>query len=168
MHGLAFAIASQPPADANPLIHSTFLYWTSLRTVAGLPSRRQIDPLALPRNLLPYLWLIEVVRAPFRLRYRLSGTAVDLGFAGTVTGRWLDEVLPPIVDRVPMLLPYEQAVAERAPRWCRGPLPTVADDRIVRFETVILPLADDGGDVDRLFGAMILYDRDGRTPQPRL
>src|SRR3546814_15825319 len=49
--------------------------------------------------LLPHVWLMEIhpplpdTTVP-RLRFRLVGSHVDLGFGDAKTGRWLDEIEP--------------------------------------------------------------------------
>lgn len=66
-------------------------YWHSLAGGAT-PSRSQID-LAAIVPLLPYLYLVEFKSDPFRVYYRLSGTATDIWNGITLQGRYLDDFL---------------------------------------------------------------------------
>ncbi len=64
-------------------------YWRSLAE-GKTPARRQIDPAAI-KTLLPYLLLVGFEEAPFRVRFRLTGTIVDQMTGMNITGRYLDE-----------------------------------------------------------------------------
>lgn len=66
-------------------------YWHSL---AGgrTPSRAQLDPAAIV-PLLPYIYLTQLETDPFRVYFRLSGTATDIWNGITLQGRYLDEFL---------------------------------------------------------------------------
>lgn len=64
-------------------------YWTSL-AAGAVPERRLFDP-AQVKSLLPYLMICEFESAPFRVRFRLSGTRVDEMTGMNLTGRYLDE-----------------------------------------------------------------------------
>jgi len=64
-------------------------FWTGL---AGgqVPERAQFG-IENVRGLLPYLMLSDFDFSPFRVRFRLSGTAVDEMTGVNLTGRYLDE-----------------------------------------------------------------------------
>lgn len=66
-------------------------YWKSLADGAA-PDRRLLDPAAI-LPILPYLLLVEFEDAPFRVRYRLTGTKVDEMTGMNITGRYLDEFI---------------------------------------------------------------------------
>lgn len=74
-----------------------FCYWTSVHPAKGLPGRQHIDPLDIP-DLLPGLWLLDVQHDPFRLRYRLVGTAIVQAYGRETTGQWLDESHPQLTS----------------------------------------------------------------------
>jgi len=64
-------------------------YWRSLAD-GRLPQRHQINPAAIPA-LLPYMLIAEFEDAPFRVRYRLTGTRIDEISHMNLTGHYLDE-----------------------------------------------------------------------------
>ena len=70
-------------------ILSLLTYWESL-AAGKSPDRSAFDIAAVP-SLLPYLMVCDLEFAPFRVRYRLSGTAVDEMTGTNLTGRYLDE-----------------------------------------------------------------------------
>lgn len=68
------------------LLHN---YWTSLAG-SEAPERARFE-IEHVRAILPYLMICEFTWSPFRVRYRLSGTAVDEMTGVNLTGRYLDE-----------------------------------------------------------------------------
>ena len=56
------------------------------------PERALLDPPRL-KALLPYIYIAEFEDEPFRVRYRLTGTAVDEWLGVSVVGHYLDEFL---------------------------------------------------------------------------
>lgn len=81
--------ASTDRDTMRPLIRQLFAYWQQLG--GGMaPERRLVDPAAI-KDLLPYLMLVEFTENPFRIRYRLTGTRVDIQTGLNLTNRYLDE-----------------------------------------------------------------------------
>jgi hypothetical protein len=70
-------------------IRQVYDYWAGLAG-GDIPSRAQFDIASL-RPVLPYLMLCEFEHAPFRVRFRLSGTMIDQMTGMNLTGRYLDE-----------------------------------------------------------------------------
>ncbi len=163
-----------PPADRMaPEIRAVVDYWSSLRQGGGLPGFRQLDPAALGA-LLPGIWVLDVVRDPYRFRFRLIGEQVldsrptlpldDAGTAGRGTamptprkGMFLDEYhggpLPPR-----MFEGFVRAVECHEPDWYEGTPLTRHTRWIKALERVTLPLAENGRDVDALLN-LTLYRR---------
>lgn len=97
------------PKPATPKVARLHRYWLSLAREAapveaiGLgdqcaaplspppPPRHLLDPAAIV-DILPYLLLSEFETAPFRVRYRLTGTRIDEASGGNLTGTYLDEI----------------------------------------------------------------------------
>ncbi len=80
-------------ATPNPRITRLIDYWRGLAPGPGLlPGRRHFDPMRVP-DLLPNLWLIDVVRGtPNRYRYRLIGSALFDAGAPMRVGMFIDEL----------------------------------------------------------------------------
>jgi hypothetical protein len=92
-------------------------YWRSLGGGVGrVPERRLVDPAAI-LPLLPNIMLVEIEAAPFRVRYRLTGTLVDSATGFNLTGHYLDEYLvPPIEGEIQRLIDsYQRMFRERRP-----------------------------------------------------
>lgn len=171
-------VATQPedfvlPAEAHPLMRQACDYWRSLWPTPNLlPGRSHIDPIAIPA-LLPHLWLLDVVRdaerpAQIRLRYRLVGSHVELGFGLSKTGRWFDEVEPAFAQDAAMRAPYEAAVLRHEPSYRKGKPRFAYNSSAAELERLLLPLAGDGRSVDMLLGFTIFYDSEGTLIRPAL
>jgi hypothetical protein len=142
------------PASALRAQEDIFAYWASRRRWSRLPSRRDIEPMALKRHL-PTVSLIDVV--PPRgeadggaFRFRLAGTGLYPVFGREITGLGLEQVYP----------------GQEAEYW-RTQLDTVIRDRrpaagqhslawrgVGRLSVLWLrlPLSSDGERVDMILG----------------
>ena len=151
------AVTALPvPDDCHPKIAAILDYWRSRRPGAGLPGRQHIDPADIP-DLLPNLWMIDVVRNPMRFRMRLVGTRV-VAYAGEDnTGRWIDERWPDYDDTA-----LRQVTESQEPSWWRGPSQLRPEKTYVELERIRLPMARDGSTVDMILCLTIFYDQDGR------
>lgn len=72
-------------------IEALLAYWQSLAGGA-VPERAALDPAAI-KPLLPFLYIAEYEFDPFRVRYILTGTEVDIWNGFNLTGRYVDEFL---------------------------------------------------------------------------
>jgi hypothetical protein len=144
------------PADCDPRLRRLYDYWLSLRPAAGgLPGRQHIDPAAI-RDLLPWIWMVDVERNPLRFRYRLLGTEQVHAMERNFTGRFLDEAHPSFVASVSY--PQYVAAAERAEiGYRRGPPVFHLSKDYVAIERLLLPLAKDGATVDVLVAITVYF-----------
>ena len=81
--------AGEIPPDTPARVRQLATYWHGLGG-GRAPDRRLIDPGAIV-PLLPFVLLVEFQDAPFRVRYRLTGTKVDEMTGMNITGHYLDE-----------------------------------------------------------------------------
>lgn len=149
-------------AGAHVKVRRAFQYWKSLHISTGLPGRQHVDPLAIP-DLLPGLWLLDVQREPFRLRYRLVGTRVVRAIGREVTGQWLDEAHPEIGGDPNYLARPRQVVETGVPSWRRGTPNLWQPEIFGAIENLMMPLASDGHRVDVLMTLTVFYDTEGRA-----
>ena len=125
-----------------------FAYWSSLRREARLPSRCDINPFRLKRQL-PTISLINIDPAG-QFRLRLAGTGLYTVYGREITGRSLDEVYSgPAADYWREQL--EKVTRDRRPlvgchnlAWRGSPYLSILWQR--------LPLASNGCDVDIILG----------------
>ena len=162
MRGGTFAIVGHPEDVAmHPRLRRLFAHWRSAAPAAGLPSRARFEAVPIP-DLAPDLWILEVQRAPLRLRYASCGARIVAALGHDPTGRWLDEVHPRAqepnyYDR------YRVMVEQGVVTWRKGRPAFWHEVKAGGLENLIVPLAADGRTVDRLVAMTVLYDDAGQT-----
>lgn len=122
-----------------------------------LPGRQHFDPAAWP-GLLSHIYLIDVLEAGRRYRWRLLGTAVTEMAGRDVTGRFMDELYDPGIY-ADSTRSYDAVIATRQPLRSFGTLAFAGRD-YSGFESVEVPLAADGHCVDVVLG-MVFATRSG-------
>jgi len=146
-------LSSLPPSCDRRLLQ-LYEYWRSLGPGDGmLPGRQHFDPLHIPA-LLPWVWMLDVHRAPLRFKFRLVGTEHARVSGRDVTGRWMDEVHQDAtqLETYPQLV----AVAERAEIGYRcGPPLFREQGEFAEMERLLLPMARGGREVDMLLAITI-------------
>jgi len=113
-------------------------YWTSRQVSRDRLQPAEFDPVDVPA-LLPFLYLLE--RHEGRLRYRVSGEAVNSLFESQHTGRYLDEVVPPRIHRI--VSPYFERVFDGTICLFQGHV-VLPNRDFLRFERVLLPVRRQG------------------------
>jgi hypothetical protein len=144
----------------HPRIKRLYEYWKAIHPPLGLPGRQEFDPSAVP-DLLPNLWILDVQRQPFRLRYRLVGTSIPCSAPGGLTGQWLDDVRPAIKDIPGYFDRHREVVETKMPSWRYGGSRLQRDVAFASLENLFLPLAGNWQDVDMILAATIYYRRNG-------
>lgn len=130
-----------------PRFKEAFAYWRSKLAGRQMPSRRDIDPVDIPA-LLPYVLLTDVLREPLDFRFRLIGTEVRSISERDYTGKRYSEV-PGKGKGSIVWTNCETVVCTRAPFF--GTPPYVGPDRYLRrCETILLPLSENGSDVNMI------------------
>lgn len=149
-------------AESDPAFARLHDYWLrktrkSLDGGARLPSRADIDPLEIPRELLPDIGLLEVERqgpdSPWgarRYRIRLFGSALESMTGANETGRYYDETVEPAGYAVLARL-LGTVIDERRPLYFAAPS-AAAGRGFLWFGRLALPLAGDGEQVDMILG----------------
>jgi hypothetical protein len=130
-------------------------YWLKIRGDRPMPARKDIDPAAI-KGLLPNIFLVEFATDPFRVRYRLAGTAVVERAKFDYTGRFLDEIDFGADEPEDWQEFYRQVWQRKAPLFGQAAELLDADRRSeVPYEFCILPLSVGGVNVT---GAIALED----------
>ena len=111
------------PTDStpNPRVVRLMDYWRELAPGPGLlPARRHFDPIRVPQ-LLPNIWLIDVVRGtPNRYRYRLIGSALTEAGAPIRPGMFVHE-LGELIEQDAAHRAFDGVLNTKQPDWRRGP-----------------------------------------------
>jgi hypothetical protein len=143
---------------AHPNLRRLYDYWAEKRGERSMPSRANIDPLDIT-YIVGNVIMVDVIEGdPLRFRIRLHGTNLAQRVGYELTSKMLDEL--PINDF--------RALAQQSFAWVatkRQALHSgrdrIIDGRFARYETVIMPLSDDGERVNRLLVGLI-YDDEKR------
>ncbi|MFV3131027.1 PAS domain-containing protein [Niveispirillum sp. KHB5.9] len=135
------------------------LFWWRLKQANGgtvLPTRRQMDPCAFPRSILPNMFIYER-DGDRRLRCRLSGTRMRELFGVDGTGLYLDQMM------VPASVPgrnalFHDSLDNRMPMFYRGYL--VPAGRGWRgFNRLLLPVSvEPGAPPAQVMGMVRVFD----------
>jgi hypothetical protein len=121
-------------------------YWNSLRRGSRLPGRSEIDPGEI-KSALPNVMITAISYQPFRVLYRLVGTEVVQWARADFTNRYADELIFDVEERDWTDF-YRAAVEARKPAYSL--IDWVERDRPpVWAESLICPLSEDGGIIDR-------------------
>ena len=131
-------------------------YWNRLaQRLNRLPRRAEVDPLDLPVELLPNIFLMDVVRekdAAPRFRFRLLGTAITAR-ERVRPGQYLDDYRDDIPDA--MTRQYLDCLACQV----RIRSTNLAWDHpakeFISYHVMLLPLSSDGTEIDALLGLAI-------------
>lgn len=141
-----------------------YAYWRAKCAGRRMPSRADLDPLEIPRGLLPGICLVDVVPDGRRYVYRLVGTT-DVEVRGyDPTGKSVAEAsFAPTPENA--LQCYDRVVSTQAPLLDAEPF-MAPNGRYVSEETLFLPLSNNGVDVNMVL--VFSYSRHVRPSTTRL
>jgi hypothetical protein len=133
-------------------------YWARLVVVRGAyPDRNSVDPIELGSDLLPNIFLVDILRNDSdqtRYRYRLLGEVI-VAHKRTRRGSYLDEMASADTSEIEQ---HYQAAARGQISLRRSNLGWRDKDlEFQSYSVVVLPLADDGRMPTNLLG-LCLYD----------
>jgi hypothetical protein len=140
-------------AYLHPLVREGFRYWRGLLRGRRFPSRAEVDPTAIPRNL-AQISVVDVAVGPMEFRLRLLGHHNRL-HQGVRSGDDLQDV-PPAQGRDRILARLRLCVAEARPiRGIYRYVPLRTQGAAVWAEVASCPLSDDHRAVTHIisFGA---------------
>lgn len=138
-----------------PSTRTLYAYWLSAWRDNLPPRRTQIDPAAI-KPVLPFILLGDIEPDPFRVLFRLIGTAVADFSQQDFTGQYLDELVYSARDSVDWQQCYRFMHSERCPLVGINDLHFL-DGRITSYEFALLPLLR-GDDPAGSFIAIEAYD----------
>ena len=148
-----FLFAERTELDALPdgsPIRDLAGYWDRLPRTGDLPSRAAIDPGSISPLILPWIFLLDVLREgdSFDYRYRLVGTGNVELVGRDPTGCLVSEIFADSGHRF-IADTFHATVREAVPTYWRAAVPHDQYER-TEIHRGLYPLADDGRTVDRL------------------
>lgn len=163
MRGVAVGEVFDPAYLPDNKLVRLFGYWQGLCREGKIPSRRDIDPVEIP-DLLPNIFLLDVVGDADDFVFRLAGTLVEDAFSMPLRGRSIAEIQRQAGIPIPVAHHVEVARGG-GPRYREGKM-LVAGREHWRVRRLLLPLASDGRVIDVLIGCAIflLGGRESELP----
>lgn len=141
----------------GPEVRQLFEYWDAKRQSQRYPCRGDIDVIEMPRNLLPFLYLITV-EPDGGYRFRLAGTRLTEAFRKDVSGRRIEEIMDGY-DLQKAKYSYSN-VQQSGQAWYSCATYRVDEDvGDINYQRLTLPLGQDGV-VDQLLGAIVISKED--------
>ncbi|UUX51565.1 PAS domain-containing protein [Nisaea acidiphila] len=142
------------PEDSR--VRDTHKFWRDLSPAPTLPARSDFGPADIPRDILPWIFLMEVLReadGKFDFRYKLAGTSNVSLVQRDPTGKRASEIFRN-GDRNFMLESFDITVLLAEPTFWDAAVP---HDRIEQIEIWrgLFPLAEDRKTVDTLLGIAV-------------
>ena len=137
------------PTIGHPKLASLLAYWQHKRGQRAMPARADIEPADL-KALLPNIFMVDVEYAPFRLRYRLVGSALVDILGHDIKGKYLDEM--PLLFRTFAAGAYEEVLKVQGP--CYKEVSGIAAYFRVAYKRLLLPLSTDGQTINIILGSI--------------
>ena len=144
--------------ECRPELKQIYALWDSLRGDRTIPSRRDFNPSG-ARALLPHLVLVDVFPdqpRERRFRVRLHGTEQVRYQSVDWTGCYIHEKTDKAsADR---LCAVGDFVVAKHEYWIStGDLYWLPNKRYRKFESILLPMSDDGENVNMILGLTIFF-----------
>jgi len=124
-----------------------FQFWLDAKKDRLLPPDWAIDPLSLPRPLLPWLFVVAVEPGPKRLRFRLAGTAVVNAIGYELKGKYSED-LEGAEARIERIY---AAIETKTPYFYGGPL-VWSPMNFKFYKSLIMPFGNEASEVTRFLG----------------
>lgn len=159
-----------PFADDRILLNLA-AYWSAQRGGHPLPPRSAIDPLDMPRRLLPYLALVQPTGQDLEVRFRLVGTELVQRFRRDATGKTSRDLYPEASDYRDYLEQIYSSVIQRGQPLYVDNTRRFAEQGSGRVRQLLLPIAAETGDQRAAFvlsstSWSAALDGDGLQPTP--
>lgn len=146
----------------SEVCRALLLHWRDLAEgAAGAPRRADFDPLAVPRALIPHVFLNEIHSEPFAVKILVQGAFIRDGAKQAFTGRYIDRETFGDTWRAVLDI-YRRICAERRPLLSLE-RHSSSDDRSLVVEVLHLPLFSADGSVCAVLGGLDRAAEDAHT-----
>lgn len=139
-------------------------YWQQRRPGGRLPARRDIDPTDFPRQVLPRVAIIavEAGEGGFHYRYRLAGTEIAQRAGRDPTGKTFEDLYQGEYLAGARTL-YDGLRESARPHFSQRTYPLADGESFLRYDRLILPLANDGRSVDQFLLLIVVLEQGGEV-----
>lgn len=161
---LVTAFDTLPPFSISEIgdeaLQALYKFWDDLRGDRNAPMKGDLDPLLIPRHILPQIALFDIEWDPDRVKLRLVGTQITTWFGKDCTGLYLDD--PAYYPIGQKQLPYFLNVARTLqPHYLTAYAPD-NEKKYRNFARLLMPLKGNSGRSETLLAgyAMLPFDAD--------
>ena len=138
----------------SPTLRRFFQYYLEKKGDRAFPARADLDPVEFSYAL-GDVTLVDVHHDPLNFSFRLDGSRHVERFGFDLTGRSLDEFPYPEM-RQAIFDSYKDVIDHREPRRYFRDLES--QGRWFRYETLLLPLSDDGRTINMIVSVISFHD----------
>lgn len=135
----------------HPGIARAAQYCLDLAATRELPRRSDLRPSAV-RSILGNIFLIDVGPEPTPYFFKLFGSHMTVLYGADLTGKNLDQFWD-VQLKACLRSTYDTVVAERTFQYVRGQYKWT--DRSVKIERLLVPMVDDEGRINTIFGVSV-------------
>jgi len=150
-HSAPFVVMDPDLGFVHPLPRRLVALWRARLGAGTLPARTGFDPV-LMREHLGHLFLVDIEGPLIRLRWRLIGSRITSLMQRDSTGRYFDELYPAEIMST-VLETYRWVIEQQRPLRTHGRA-FYPDRQMYDYETLLLPLSNDGARVDMVLGEL--------------
>jgi hypothetical protein len=137
-----------------------YRYWLAKRTSRSMPTRSNLDPADIPK-LLAHLMIIDKIDGQFR--WRLVGTAAVREIGRDPTGSIVGSYITGSGSAAAVRAIYGRVFTTAHPVFATGEFKVMSGANH-NFSLLVLPLSDDGADVNMVISTLIARFNFGLTP----
>lgn len=140
-----------PEVLPDPSLVWLYDHWRSLvKSLGRLPYRTELDPLDMPRSVLPSMLIIE--REPEgRYCCRLAGTRLREIYGFEIAGRYLDDVMARDAAAFRIAI-YDRVLKDGCAAFCRLRFAVPGREFVASDRLYVPALSDESGEATVLFG----------------
>lgn len=132
-------------------LQEMFARWEDKAIGGSVPCRTDFDPLSLPAEMLPFVFILE--RHAERFFCRLAGTGIRALLGFETSQRYLDDLIPH-THSITRGAVYARVIDEQIPAYFSGPL-SMGGQGERPVSCLLLPVAAQGGAADQVFGVLV-------------
>jgi hypothetical protein len=151
---------NSPLSTWHPKVRRLYEYWIKLHPPSdALPGHQHFsaDDIA---DVLPLVWILDVYRDPLRFQYRFLGPLHARAMQRDLTGCRMDEVHPAFLKSY-IYQHYVDLAKQARPSYRKGRARFGVDPELYEMERLLLPMAQNGQDIDMVLAITVYYDITG-------
>jgi hypothetical protein len=140
----------------NENFRAALSFWLDRKGGRNIPLASAINPLHLPRALLPFLIMISVEEGPKKLLFRVVGTGIATAIGFDPTGKFGEDINGAGLTNER----FYAAMRTKKPYFYSGPLVWSSKD-YKSYRSLVMPFGDEAGNVTRFLSYTEFVSKSG-------